>query len=288
MATKPAGRRAIYFGHRCCRRCSPALAGTRVPCARRPRPCCVLLLRRLCQMHPALRDPSDLGLDDSTRLVDLPLEMLTAVCLQLDLLALVRLAETCRRFRHGDGGQETVRPPTKSPVFAALSELASQLPNPRARPTGCSESWITYPARCVRQRRCRESPPIAIGADGRRSLFVDVAGRLLACGESLKRYESDLFMGVLVTPRSGSGWDPTPVAAMAGLRVRAWRPEKSTSWLSRGMAKFTPGATTGLGSWATETAWAGEEEYSTGLRRRWCRGSMACAASLRLMPTVWP
>jgi len=43
----------------------------------------------------------------------LPLEMLTAVCLQLDLRDLVRIAAACKRLRHGDGGLETVQLPTK-------------------------------------------------------------------------------------------------------------------------------------------------------------------------------
>jgi hypothetical protein len=41
-------------------------------------------------------------------LLDLPLEVLTCVCQQLDLLDLVRVAETCKRFRHGDDGLVTV------------------------------------------------------------------------------------------------------------------------------------------------------------------------------------
>jgi hypothetical protein len=98
-------------------------------------------------------------------LLDLPLEVLTDVCQQLDLHDLVRVAETCSRLRHGDGGSETVELPTKSPVVTAMRQLAflggDQLPS--TRPIGCTESWAAHLARCVRQRRCREAPPIATG-----------------------------------------------------------------------------------------------------------------------------
>jgi alpha-tubulin suppressor-like RCC1 family protein len=111
-----------------------------------------------------------------------PLEVLTDVCLQLDLVDLVHVAETCKRFRHGDGGLETAELPTKSPVVAALREHA--FPGgelvPSSRPVGCSESWVAYLARCARQRRCREAPPVAAGFE--HTLFVDSADRLLACG----------------------------------------------------------------------------------------------------------
>jgi hypothetical protein len=98
-------------------------------------------------------------------LLDLPLEVLTCVCQQLDLHALVRVAETCRRFRHGDGGLETVELPTKSPVVIALRQHAFSGGGliPGTRPVGCSESWVAYLARCVRPRRCREAPSIAAG-----------------------------------------------------------------------------------------------------------------------------
>jgi hypothetical protein len=87
--------------------------------------------------------------------------LFTAVCQQLDLPDLVRVAATCKCFRHGDGGLETVELPTKSPVVTALRERAfpGGEPVPSTRPTGCSESWITYLARCVRQRRCRRRRP---------------------------------------------------------------------------------------------------------------------------------
>jgi hypothetical protein len=57
-------------------------------------------------------------------MLHLPLDVLTAVCLQLDLHELVRIAATCKRFRHGDGDLEAVELPTKSPVVAALRKHA--------------------------------------------------------------------------------------------------------------------------------------------------------------------
>jgi alpha-tubulin suppressor-like RCC1 family protein len=39
---------------------------------------------------------------------------------------------------------------------------------------------VAYPARCARQRRCNEVPPIAAGFE--HSLFVGASGRLLSCG----------------------------------------------------------------------------------------------------------
>jgi alpha-tubulin suppressor-like RCC1 family protein len=138
--------------------------------------------------------------------------MLTGVCHHLDLNSLVRVAATCKRFRHGEGGLETVRLPTKSPVITALRALAFPRPElaSRMRPLGCSESWVTYLARCARQRRCNEEPPVAAGCNC--SLFVDAAGRLMACGK-----------GVLLSLGAANGiyFDPTPVPAMTGVRVRS-------------------------------------------------------------------
>jgi hypothetical protein len=57
-------------------------------------------------------------------LLDLPLEMLTDVCHQLDLRDRVRTSETCKRLRHGDGVLEPVELPSKSPVVAALGKHA--------------------------------------------------------------------------------------------------------------------------------------------------------------------
>jgi hypothetical protein len=90
------------------------------------------------------------GCDEAAHLLDLPLEVLTAVCQYLDLQDLVRTAETCQRFRHGDVPRETVELPNKSPA-----ELV-----PSMRPIGGSESWVAYLARCTRQRRCRDEPPV--------------------------------------------------------------------------------------------------------------------------------
>jgi hypothetical protein len=148
-------------------------------------------------------------------LLDLPLEVLANVCQHLDPPDLVRVAETCKRFRHGDAGLDTVELPNKLPVVAALCEHAF----PRleliqiTRPAGCSESWAAFLARCVRQRRCREALPIAVSDS--HSLFVDSAGRLLACGRGTATGQGNEYSqhADLVTP--------TPVAAMAAVRVRS-------------------------------------------------------------------
>jgi hypothetical protein len=98
-------------------------------------------------------------------LLDLPMEMFTGICHHLGLRGLVRIAATCKRFRHGEGGLETLRLPTKSPVVTKLRALAFprlELAS-RMRPLGCSESWVAYLARCARQHRCSEAPPIAAG-----------------------------------------------------------------------------------------------------------------------------
>jgi hypothetical protein len=194
---------------------------------------------------------------EASSLLDLPLEVLTSVCLQLDLRALVRVAETCKRFRHGEGALETADLPTKSPVVTALRELA--LPGgelvPTTLPIGCSESWVAYLARCVRQRRCREAPPIA--ADYVHSLFLDVAGQMLECGERAAVGHGDEEETSLL---------PTPVAAMAEVlilsvaagsshslalgwdgRVYSWRDNKSGQ-LGQGdeLARLSPVLVEGL------------------------------------------
>jgi hypothetical protein len=145
-------------------------------------------------------------------LLDLPLEVLTDVCQHLDLHDLVRISEACKRFRHGDGGLKAMELPTKSPVVTALRELA--FPGgelvPSSRPVGCSESWVAYLARCVRQRRRQEAPQMAAGDQF--SLFVDVAGRLLACGTGAAvghRHEKAVHCV------------STAVAGMAGIRLRS-------------------------------------------------------------------
>jgi hypothetical protein len=134
---------------------------------------------------------------------------LTNVCQHLDLRDVVRASEACKRLRHGDGALETVDLPTKSPVVTALRELPFPRPElvPRTRPTGCYESWVAYLARGARQRRCREAPPIATGY--RCSLFVEAAGRLLACGCGSPVGYGNVY------------FNPSPMAAMAGVRVRS-------------------------------------------------------------------
>jgi hypothetical protein len=154
---------------------------------------------------------------------------LTAVCLHLDVRGLVCLSQASKIFRHGDSGLETAELPTKSPVIMALQQHA--FPGgeviPDTRPTcamrssrrcglRCPESWVAYLARCVRQRRCREAPPIAAGNNasvdmGRsHSLFVDAAGRLLSCGQGDAVGHGDAVTKYL---------EPAPVAAMAGVHV---------------------------------------------------------------------
>jgi alpha-tubulin suppressor-like RCC1 family protein len=142
----------------------------------------------------------------------LPLEVLTGVCLQLNLQDLVRVAETCKRFRLGDGGLETVELPTRLPVVTALCKLAFPRREliPSTRPTGCTESWVAYLARCAWQRCCFEAPLIVAGFAY--SLFVDANRHLLACGRDLGTGHSDA---------DTIHFDPTPVATMAGVRVRS-------------------------------------------------------------------
>jgi alpha-tubulin suppressor-like RCC1 family protein len=146
-------------------------------------------------------------------LLDLPLEVLTDVCQQLDFQGLVRIAATCTRLRHGDGGLETLELPTTSPVVTALLKLqfsdAEMSLFRSTRPIGCPQSWVAYLARCVRQRRCREAPPIAAGDD--HSLHVDAAGRLLACGKGVAVGHGD----------ENPVFTPTPVAFFTGIRVRS-------------------------------------------------------------------
>jgi hypothetical protein len=84
-------------------------------------------------------------------LLHLPLEVLTDVCQQLEVYDLVRVAETCKRIHHGDGGLETVELPTKSPVVTALLQHAFPDGNliPSTRPIGCSESCVPGPVRAA-------------------------------------------------------------------------------------------------------------------------------------------
>jgi hypothetical protein len=207
-------------------------------------------------------------------LLDVPLEVLVDVCQQLDLHDLVRVAETCKRFRHGDGdgGVETAKLPTKSPVVTALRGLAfpGDEPVPSTRPIGCFESWVAYLARYVRQRRCREVPPIAAG--NQHTLFVDAAGQLLACGTGAAVGHGDENAVFSV---------PTPVAAMAAVRVRS---VAAGCWHSLALGwdgRCSHGAVTSMDSWAKETV-------ATCLRRRLWRVSRAGLASPRGLGIVLP
>jgi hypothetical protein len=114
---------------------------------------------------------------------DLPLELFSALCQQLALEDLIRVAATCKRIRHGEGGLETVQLPTKSPVVTVLRERAFPHPElvPSTRPAGCSESWVAYLARCARQRRGREAPFIAAGDE--HGVFMNAAGQVKASGQ---------------------------------------------------------------------------------------------------------
>jgi alpha-tubulin suppressor-like RCC1 family protein len=141
---------------------------------------------------------------------DLPLDVLTAVCLRLDLHALVRFAAACRRFQYGNGGLETLELPASSPVIMVL--LKHAFPGgdliPSTRPVGCSESWVAYLSRCARQRRCREAPPIAVGYE--HGLFVDAAGQVLTCS-----------MNDEIGHYAWLCYRPIPVATMAAVRVQS-------------------------------------------------------------------
>jgi hypothetical protein len=146
---------------------------------------------------------------NSAALLDLPLDVLTAVCLQLDLRDLIRFAVACKRLRHGDGGQEPVQLPTKSPVVMALLEQAFRRPElvPSTRPVGCCESWVAHPARCVRQHWCQEALPVAAGWG--HSLFVASAG-LKACSHG---------DAVGHPNKNGAFSYPAPVPGLVGLPV---------------------------------------------------------------------
>jgi hypothetical protein len=171
------------------------------------------VLTDACQQLDLHDLPDPAHSPSKTALLDLPFEVLTDVCQQLDLYDLLRVAETCKRLRHGDGGLDTVELPSKSPIVAALRErafLAGSEPIPSARPLGCSESWVAYLARCVRQRGCREAPPIAAGEA--HTVFVDLAGRVLTCGR---------YAGVGQGDENVIFSTPTPVAAMAAVQVRS-------------------------------------------------------------------
>jgi alpha-tubulin suppressor-like RCC1 family protein len=141
-------------------------------------------------------------------LLDLAIEVLTCVCLQLDLRDLIRVGQTCKRFRHGESGLELVELPTKSPYVTALREHA--FPGGVGIPSSISESWVAYLTRCARQRRCREAPPIAAG--NHHTLFVGLARRLLACGKGDAVGHGDWNV---IHPR------PAMVRAEAGISMRS-------------------------------------------------------------------
>jgi alpha-tubulin suppressor-like RCC1 family protein len=148
----------------------------------------------------------------SAALLDLPLEVLVDVCEQFDFCDLICIAATCQRFRYGDRGLATVELPTKSPVVRALLKYACPggVLVPSTRPIGCSESWVAYLARYVRQRRGREAPPVAAGVLC--SLFVHADGRLLSCGDGAAVGRDE---AAATYPR------PTTVIATAGMRMRS-------------------------------------------------------------------
>src|SRR6056297_3557673 len=81
---------------------------------------------------------------DEVTLLDLPVDVLKAICLHLEVRGLVRVAGTCTRFRHG--GLEMLELPTKSPVVAALQKHAcpGEAVAPEMRPTACAGSWMAY------------------------------------------------------------------------------------------------------------------------------------------------
>jgi hypothetical protein len=145
-------------------------------------------------------------------LLDLPFEVLADVCQHLILHDLVRIAATCKHFRHSDGDLETAELPTKLPVITALRELAFPRggQTPSTRPTGCSESWVAYLARCARQRRRRETPPIAAGLQ--HTLFVNATARLLLCGEGAAEGHEAAWSNTFIT---------ISVAAMAEVQFRS-------------------------------------------------------------------
>jgi alpha-tubulin suppressor-like RCC1 family protein len=154
----------------------------------------------------------DQAFGSEVKLHDLPLELLTAVYVQLDIPDLVRFAAASKRFRHGDE-LETLELPRKSPVVTAQRKhyFGGDL-IPSTRPAGCFESWVTYLARGARrgrQRRCWETPPIAAGNP--HSLFMSTTGLLMACeqGDAVDRNSLSVCS------------DPKPVATMAGVLVRS-------------------------------------------------------------------
>jgi alpha-tubulin suppressor-like RCC1 family protein len=164
--------------------------------------------------RPSVQTAMMRAMDRSSKLalLDLPFELLTSVCQQLNLRDLVRLAQTCKHFRRDDGGMETVELPTKLPVINALRDLAfpRQELIPSTRPIDCSESWVAYLSRLALQRLLPEEAP-TIAAGSSHSLMVDAAGRLLACGRG----------GQVGHGAHGIYFEPTAVTATASVPVRS-------------------------------------------------------------------
>jgi hypothetical protein len=191
---------------------------------------------------------TDLSFSNAVTLHNLSLELVSALCLHLDPRALVRFAAVCRRFSYGDGAVTS-----ESPVVPALRKHAcpgSEL-IPSMQPAGCSESCVAYLARCARQRRCQDAPPLAVGDS--HSLYLDAAGRLLAFGKGASAGQDGENAVFASSSMVSSGF-------ACGASPRAVR----TASPSAGMAGSFRGATEAVGSWATEIppapAW---------LRRQW-------------------
>jgi hypothetical protein len=88
--------------------------------------------------------------------LDLLVALLTAVCLHLDLRDLVCITEACKTFfpprQRLAGDFDCEKLPTKSPVATAPLAFPGGELIPSTRLLGCSDSWIVYLARFVRQR----------------------------------------------------------------------------------------------------------------------------------------
>jgi hypothetical protein len=213
---------------------------------------CTLILRR---DHSRERQRQNATLPIKEAMSELSLEVLTHLCQHLDLRDLVRVSASCKRFRHG--GLETVELPTESPVVTALLQHAFPRPEliPSMRPADCLDSWVAYLARNTRQRHCREDSLIAAGWTHNR--LVDAAGRLLSCGTGAVVGHRNVEVNHSV---------PTPVAAMAGVRVRGVAAGRDHSLALAWDGRVYSWGWNGSGSWATETG-------STGGRRSWWRPS---------------
>lgn len=81
-------------------------------------------------------------------LLNLPLEVFTDMCLQPHLHDLVRVAETCMRFRHDDDGLETVELSKTCRRLRRSASLRSLAPGwSRACVPYCAPSreWLIWP-----------------------------------------------------------------------------------------------------------------------------------------------